>query len=185
MMSLENRELCQLFADTLDYPNSKLRQVVKSCATQLGNTYPTIAGPVRSFADFVNSQSLESLEELYTQTFDITPATSLYLGYQLFGETPKRSEFLVQLSEAYQTHSFSSGIELADHLGVMLRFLSVSEDAGFGLPLLEECILPTLVKTEKELQKNDNPYSMVIGPLLKFLRQITGQLAKTGGTANA
>ncbi|MBI2287727.1 MAG: nitrate reductase molybdenum cofactor assembly chaperone [Chloroflexi bacterium] len=185
MLSQENRQLCQLFADMLDYPGSGLRQAAKSCAIQLKNSSPGIAEPARSFADFVNSQSLESLEELYTQTFDITPATSLYLGYHLFGETPKRSEFLIKLTEAYQAHSFSSGIELADHLGIMLRFLSVAEDTEFSLPLLEECILPTLEKTEKELKKNNSEYALVIEPLRTFLRQVTNKLAKMGGAANA
>lgn len=185
MLSQENRELCRLFADMLDYPGRGLRQAAKSCSVQLEKSFPGITGPVQAFADFVNNQSLESLEELYTQTFDVTPATSLYLGYHLFGETPKRSEFLIKLTEAYQSHSFSSGIELADHLGIMLRFLSVSEDPEFSLPLLEECILPTLVKTEKELKKSENQYAMVISSLLVFLRQVTRQLVKTGGAANA
>ena len=185
MLSQENRQLFQLFADVLDYPGSGLRQAAKSCAIQLENSFPGITKPVQWFADFVNNQSLESLEELYTQTFDVTPATSLYLGYHLFGETPKRSEFLIKLTDAYQALSFSSGIELADHLGIMLRFLSVAEDPEFILPLLEECILPTLEKTEKELKKNENQYAMVISPLLVFLRQITHKLVKTGGIANA
>ena len=185
ILSQENRQLCQFFADMLDYPGSRLRQAAKNCAIQLENSFPGITKPVQSFANFVNSQSLESIEELYTQTFDITPATSLYLGYHLFGETPKRSEFLIKLAEAYQAHSFSSGIELADHLGIMLRFLSVSEDPEFTLPLLEECILPTLEKTEKELKKTNSEYVLVIEPLRDFLRQVTHKLAKTGGVANA
>ena len=185
ILSQESRQLCQLFADVMDYPGSSLRQAAKSCAIQLENSFPSITKPVQAFVDFANDQSLESLEELYTQTFDVTPATSLYLGYHLFGETPKRSEFLIKLTEAYQAPSFSSGIELADHLGIMLRFLSVAEDSEFTLPLLEECILPTLTKTGKELEKAKNQYALVIGPLLQFLRQITHQLAKTGGAANA
>src|SRR3989304_2624896 len=180
MLSQENRQLCQLFADMLDYPGSGLRQAAKSCTIQLENSFPGITEPVRLFADFVNSQSLESLEELYTQTFDVTPATSLYLGYHLFGETPKRSEFLIKLTEAYQAHAFSSGIELADHLGIMLRFLSVSEDPEFTLPLLEEGILPILEKTEKELKKNNSEYALVIEPLREFLCQVTHRLARTG-----
>ena len=181
MLSQENRQICQLFADMLDYPGGRLRQAATTCSLQLEHSSPGI----RSFADIVNSRSLESLEELYTQTFDITPATSLYLGYHLFGETPKRSEFLIKLTEAYEAHSFSSGIELADHLGVMLRFLSVAEDPEFTLPLIEECILPTLEKTEKELKKNNSEYALVIAPLRDFLRQVTHKLTKAGGVANA
>ena len=185
MLSQENRLLCELFADILDYPDTGLPRIAHNCAIHLGESFPEIAKPVRKFADFVNSQSLTALEELYTQTFDITPNASLYMGYHLFGETPRRSEFLIHLTEAYKAHSFSCGIELADHLGIMLRFLSVAEDPEFTLPLLEECILPTLEKTEKSLKKDDSEYALVIGALRDFLRQVTHKLARTGGVANA
>lgn len=185
MLNQQERQICECFAEALDYPHTGLPPVARNCALHLQDSFPNIAKPVQAFAGFVNSQSLDSLEELYTQTFDITPVTSLYLGYHLFGETPKRSVFLIELTEAYKAHSFSSGIELADHLGVILRFLSVSEDDEFTLPLIEEGILPTLEKTEKELKKNNNPYAQVIGPLLAFLRQTTHQLARTGGARDA
>ena len=185
MLSQESRELCEMFADVLDYPDTGLPRTAHNCALHLRDSFPGLAKPMQAFADFVNSQSLETLEELYTQTFDITPATSLYLGYQLFGETPKRSEFLIRLSDAYKGCSLSTGIELADHLGVMLRFLSVSKDLDFSIPLIEECILPTLGKTAKELKKNKSEYALVIEPLTDFLRQISQRLARTGGTTNA
>ncbi len=185
MLSQENRQICQLFAEMLDYPGSGLRLAAKNCLIQLEHISPGIAKPVQSFSDFIDSQSLESLEELYTQTFDITPATSLYMGYQMFGETPKRSVFLTELTEAYKALSFSTGIELADHLSIMLRFLSVAEDPEFTLPLIQECILPTLEKTEKELKKTKSEYALVIEPLREFLRQVNNKLAKTGGAVNA
>ena len=185
MLSQENKELCQMFADLLDYPEKELPGAARNCAIQLKNSFPNIAKPIQAFAEFVNTQSLETLEELYTQTFDTTPATSLYLGYHLFGETPKRSEFLIRLSDAYQAHALSSGVELADHLGVMLRFLSVSNDAEFTMPLIEECILPTLEKTGKELRKSNSQYALVIEPLLDFLRRIDQSLVKAGGAPNA
>ena len=92
---------------------------------------------MRSFVNSVKGQSRGALEELYTETFDLTPAMTLYIGYHLFGETPKRSSFLVRLEEAYQAHDFDSGTELADHLCVLLRFFSVAQDAEFVVPLLE------------------------------------------------
>ena len=185
MLSQEERQICECFADALDYPNTGLPQTAKDCALRLQGSFPGVAKPVQAFADFVNRQSLDSLEELYTETFDVTPAASLYMGYHLFGETPKRSVFLIELTEAYRAHSFSYGNELADHLGVMLRFLSVSKDPDFTLPLLQECILPTLERTEKALKKSDSQYALLIGPLVAFLRQMTQKLAKTGGVTDA
>ena len=185
MLSQNDRHVCRLFADVLDYPGKDLARISDQCSVELAGAYPAIAGPLRSFADYVRSQSLESMEELYTQTFDITPATSLYMGFHLFGETPKRSEFLVRLTEAYQACSFSTGTELADHLGIMLRFLSVSQEPDFALPLLKECMMPTLAMTEKELKKIDNPYSLVLESLHGFLNIQSRNLSKAGGGFNA
>ena len=117
MLNSETQKLCRLFAVTLDYPSKSLPSAARDCAATLTVSFPGMAAPMRTFADFVNGQSVAALEEIYTQTFDVTPTTSLYLGYHLFGETPHRSVFLCTLQEAYQAHDFSSGIELADHLG--------------------------------------------------------------------
>lgn len=185
MLSRENKELCNLFASIVNYPDSARPAAARDCALHLHDTHPNIARKMRAFADFVNSQSLEALEELYTQTFDISPAASLYLGYQLFGDTPKRSEFLIRMSDAYKEHSLSTGTELADHLSLMLRYLSVSKDHDFAMPLIEDCLLPTLEKTGKELKKIDSRYALVIEPLAEFLKQISQEAAKTGGVPNA
>ncbi|MDZ4246079.1 MAG: molecular chaperone TorD family protein [Dehalococcoidia bacterium] len=185
MLTRENEVLCKLFAETLEYPGSSFSEVVGNCARQLENSFPDIAGPVRSFAAFTATQSPGALEELYTQTFDVTPATTLYLGYHLFGETPKRSVFLVSLTEAFQACSFSAGKELADHLGVVLRFLSVAEDYEFVAPLMEECLLPTLTRMEKELKKNENQYARVISPLKTFVQRVSRDIVKAGGVPNA
>ncbi|MDP3879376.1 MAG: molecular chaperone TorD family protein [Dehalococcoidales bacterium] len=185
MLSKETKQLCRLFAETLDYPDNSSTVSTANCAQQLEQLIPGTAGPVRSFAGFIAKQSLEEWQELYAETFDITPASTLYVGYHLFGDTPKRSIFLIKLREAYQTCSFSGGAELADHLGVVLRFISVAEDPEFVSPLVEECLLPVLAQIEKELKKTDNQYALVIGPLQDFLQHVSRQLMKTGGVSNA
>ena len=184
MLSEENRKICRLFAELLDYPDSSLPSEVTMLAQQLEHSHPEIAGSVRSFAAFTGSQSVEALEELYTQTFDVTPTTTLCLGYHLFGETPKRSVFLVRLKEAYEACAYSGGTELADHLGVILQFLSVAEDDDFVYPLLEECLLPVLSQIEKELKKTNSAYVLAIGPVRAFLQKVSRELVKTGGVLN-
>lgn len=181
MLSEENRKICRLFAELLDYPDSSLPLEATMLARQLAHFPPDVTGPVQLFAAFVGSHSVEALEELYTQTFDVSPATTLYVGYHLFGETPKRSVFMVRLQEAYEACGYSSDTELADHLGVILRFLSTAEDAEFVYPLLEECLLPVLSKVEKELKKTDSAYVLAIGPVRAFLKQISRETVKTGG----
>ncbi|MBI2860128.1 MAG: molecular chaperone TorD family protein [Chloroflexi bacterium] len=182
MFTEEIKEICQLFASVLDYPRASLVQDADSCARLLENYDGGAAERMRRFASFAATQQQANLEELYTQTFDVTPATTLYFGHHLFGETPKRSAFLVRLEEAYQEHQFSIGQELADHLCVMLRFLCVSRDEEFVMPLLHECILPILDKMEQAFPKENEGYQPAIASLRLFLRQVSRRPVKSGGS---
>jgi|TARA_B100000315_G_C14478945_1_gene541975 nitrate reductase delta subunit len=183
MLPEESKQLCLSFAEVLSYPGDTLPESANECLRQLDGSFPDIAGQMRPFVAFVEGQSREALEELYTETFDMTPASTLYIGYHIFGETPKRSSFLVRLEEAYLSHDFHSGTELAEHLCVMLRFFSIARDADFVIPLLEESILPALDKMTKDLQKSKNDYAPVVSSLRLFLGQLSRRLAKVGGLA--
>ncbi len=178
MMPEESKQLCRLFAEVLGYPGDSLSESANECLRQLNGSFPDIADQMRSFVTFVESQNRGALEELYTETFDMAPAMTLYIGYHLFGETPKRSSFLVRLEEAYQSHDFHSGTELADHLCVLLRFFSVAQDTEFVIPLLEESIMPVLDKMAGDLQKSKNGYAPVVSSLRLFLRQLSLRLVK-------
>lgn len=181
MLPEETKQLCRLFAEVLDYPGNSLLESATECVRQLDKSFPGTAGPMQSFATFAQSQSQGTLEELYTQTFDTTPATTPYVGYHLFGETPKRNAFMAKLQEAYQSHHFSSGTELADHLCVLLRFFSVAQDPEFVIPLLQECVLPVLEKMEEAFPKNGNGYAPAVSSVRLFLQQVCRRLIKTGG----
>ena len=173
MLPEESKKLCRLFAKVLDYPGASLPESANECLRQLDGSFPDIADQMRPFVAFVEGQGRGALEELYAETFALAPASTLYIGYHLFGETPKRSSF----------HDFDSGTELADHLCVLLRFFSVAQDMEFVIPILEECILPVLDKMVGDLQKSKNGYSPAVSSLRLFLRQLNRRLAKVGGLA--
>lgn len=181
MLPEETKQLCLLFAIVLDYPEKSLPEAVTQCVRSLEHSFPESAEPMRRFATFACSQNLGQLEELYIHSFDISPATTPYLGYHLFGEGPKRSAFMVKLQEAYQAHHFSAGMEMPDHLCVLLRFLGVAQDAEFVIPLLQECLLPVLRKMERSLPENGNGYAPAVNSLKLFLQQVQRRLVKAGG----
>ncbi len=183
MLPEESKQLCRFFAEVLEYPSGSLPESAGECLRQLDVSFPDIADQMRPFVTFLESRSRGAVEELYAETFDLAPGSTLYIGYHLFGETPKRSSFLVRLEEAYQSHGFESGTELADHLCVMLRFFSVAQDAEFVVPLLEECILPVLDKMAGDLRKSKNSYAPAVSSLRLFLRQLSRKLVKVGGLA--
>ena len=181
MLAEDVRRLCQLFAEVLDYPGPSLARSAVECARQLDDPFPGSAEPMRAFVAFVEGNKLQELQEIYIQTFDITPATTPYVGYHLFGETPKRSVFMAKLQEAYQSHQLSTGAELPDHLCVLMKFLSVAQNEETVIPLLDEGILPILKKMEQAFHKDKDSYGLVIRSLRLFLAEISRKLTTAGG----
>ncbi|MBI4186133.1 MAG: molecular chaperone TorD family protein [Chloroflexi bacterium] len=182
MLPEDAKEICRLFAVVLDYPGDAMPEAAAECARRLECSFPKSARAMQDFATFVSSQERGALEEIYTQTFDIAPATAPYLGYHLFGEGAKRSAFMVKLQDAYQAHGFSGNGELPDHLCVLLRFLSVARDPEFVIPLLQDCVLPVLERMEKD--KNGQGYSPAVNALRLFLQQVHRELTRSGGLAH-
>jgi len=171
-------KLYQIFAQTLEYPSVSTPGVTTECVKLLSAC--GLRTPMPEFADFIKGQKLAALEELYSSTFDMTPAATLYMGYHLFGETPKRSVFLIKLQEAYQAHNFDNGRELADYLPSTLRFISIAKDKDFVLPLLQDCLLPNLNVIGSTLEKTKNPYRLLTNSLHTFIEQQAHKLLKTG-----
>lgn len=169
-MDDRSRCLYGLFAKLLDYPTASLPATLRECTQVLEGVSPEAAQHVREFLGFCQREGSETLEEVYTRSFDITPTANLYVGYHLFGESFKRGAFLAKLQETFQQKGFAPGSELADHLSVLLRFASLSDDPDFVDPLLEEGIRPTIEKVEEVLSGTDG-YGPLIKALAIFLRQ--------------
>jgi len=176
----DRRRLFHLFAQVLEYPGSSLLASAGECARRLEKSCPEAAEYMRAFAAFAEGTGLDRMEEIYTRTFDITPTANLYVGYHLFGESFKRGAFLVKLQEAYEAHGFAFGPELADHLSVILRFVSVVDDPLFVDPLVEEGVLPLLEKVEEAFKESSGGYALVISSLGLFLRQECPAIAAGG-----
>ncbi|OGO32327.1 MAG: hypothetical protein A2Z29_02480 [Chloroflexi bacterium RBG_16_56_11] len=180
----ETRQICRLFGDLLDYPGEGLAAAAEDCAGRMKAHFNGASDRVRAFADFVGSQPPGTMEELYTRTFDMTPANTLYIGYHVFGESPRRSVFLVRLREAFQSRGFEAGTELPDHLAVLLRFLSVTDDPEFVSPLVHDAILPVLDKMVKSFPGDSRGYGPVVKSLRQFLARSEGGPVKKGGSSD-
>jgi nitrate reductase delta subunit len=67
------------------------------------------------------------------------------VGYHLFGETYKRSVFLLGLKQRYRALGFAmDAAELPDRLSVVLRFLACCPDDALRDELIDEAVLPAL-----------------------------------------
>ncbi len=109
----------------------------------------------------------------------MNPICALHIGYHLFGESYKRSLFLLGLKERYQAEGFDAGSELPDHIAVMLRFCARAADNAAVDEMLRDAVLPVLDKlvilpdqdaAGENTDKLDDPGGY--GALLQSLKQI-------------
>ena len=155
-----------LFACLLDYPTADLGRQSGECFDWLSWAGSPAAAPIATFRDYVREAPQARREELYTRTFDLQAVCSPYVGYQLFGDSYKRGIFMARLNEGYRERGFSAGIELPDHVAVVLRFLALGTEDEFSRALRDEGMVPAVAKMLQSLgSPSENPYSEVIGAL--------------------
>lgn len=155
----------ELLARTVEYPTPDLPAQARACEAALSGQHGRAARHIARFRAFVEQAEPGALEELYTATFDLRPTCYPYIGYQLFGETYKRGEFLALLNARYRQAGLAvTGGELPDHLGMILRYLARTPDAD----LVAEGVLPALERMIEQLQ--DNPYREPLRAILAVLR---------------
>lgn len=142
--------LFHLFAELLDYPQPGLLEALQECEILSASQVPASAVLLQEFCRFAEETPLGRQQEIYTGTFDLDATYHPYIGYHLFGETYKRSAFLVGLKERYQECAFAfPENQLPDHLPVVLRFLAVCPDGDMAGELIGEALLPALAKILK------------------------------------
>lgn len=112
-----------------EYPKEELVPVVslliKKFSSQTNTLFQQMNEKLQLFFDYCTSNQLSTLEENYIATFEMNTKYILYIGHLIFGETYERSEFISQLNELYDQYGFKlESNELADHVGVIFRFLA-------------------------------------------------------------
>jgi nitrate reductase delta subunit len=123
--------------------------------------YPAATEALERFASGMAALTQDQREELYTATFDVSPACVLYVSIHLFGEENfKRGEFMAALHARYQSAGFSPKGELPDHLSVLLRFAAQTDEAE-RRELVEFCLLGPVGKMIAALGEA-NPYRSVL-----------------------
>ena len=156
----------ELLAPLVEYPTADLVDQARACAVAVRPHHARAARHIACFAEFAGRTAPGTLEELYTATFDLRPACYPYIGYQLFGETYKRGEFLAHLHARYRDADFALARELPDHLGAILRYLARTADAD----LVCEAAVPALEKMTDQLK--DNPYRDPVLAILAILQDL-------------
>ncbi|MBI3165855.1 MAG: nitrate reductase molybdenum cofactor assembly chaperone [Chloroflexi bacterium] len=129
----------------LEYPAGGTLQAAIKAQGLLLDEDPEAAAQLKEFHEYAASLPPGRLEEVYTGTFDLDAACHPYVGYHLFGETYKRSIFLVELKQRYSAAGFTfPDNELPDHLAVILHFLAVTSDNTQAEEIARDALLPVL-----------------------------------------
>lgn len=189
--------LLGLFGGILDYPGADTLEKLRLAEECASTEFPRAADLLGGFRATVGEMSAERMEEVYTTIFDLNATCHPYIGYQLFGETYKRSAFLVGCKERYREHGFvAPEPELPDRLSIMLHFVSECGDPEVVDDIIDYGLVPSLAKMVKTkepsirdaVQPEENPYAVV----LRALQIVLGQepqpdepvLDHAGDTAN-
>lgn len=144
-----------LLAQALMYPRPGLLEELRAGLAGLGKS-PAREG-LATFVAKIAPLSLAEWEELATRTLDLNPAAAPYVGFQIWGESYARGEFMAQLSRAMAKLAIDPAGELPDHLVPVLRYLAAADQplpelAGHLKTALERMIA---ISQEKE---RGNPY---------------------------
>lgn len=153
-----------LLAEAFRYPQPGLLEQLESGLAE------TVKSPARNglatFVKKVGVLSLSEWEELATRTLDLSPAAAPYVGFQIWGESYQRGEFMSKMNRALLEQGIETDGELPDHLIPVLRYLAVKDRP---LPELLEHFEPAVKRMAAVLREKDskNPYNHLFTAALK------------------
>ncbi|GMR07262.1 MAG: hypothetical protein BMS9Abin26_0264 [Gammaproteobacteria bacterium] len=131
-------------ADLFVYPDLEFPKKVRKTINLLNGNYPQAVAELERFLDLLPEKELRTMQELFTRTFDVQSATTLDIGYVLFGDDYKRGELLANLNREHLAVNNDCRHELADHLPNLLRLMGKLKDDELTDELVQEIIAPAL-----------------------------------------
>ena len=164
-----HQDLCRQFAVLLTYPDKSVEDHASACIKTMRTLDSDAAACLETFLRFTGTNDFCRIEEAFTGTFDLQSLCHPYVGYQLCGESRQRTLFMLKLSEIYRQFDFTPGRELPDHLAEMLRFLGSISDQECRREIIQDGILPALMKITQQLESDENPYQALLKSLQYFL----------------
>jgi nitrate reductase molybdenum cofactor assembly chaperone len=138
--------------------------------------YPVAKKPecLPEFAGRIRNLSLEQLQEVYVQTFELNPVCSLEIGWHLFGENYERGEFLVKMRQEIRRHGLVESTELPDHLTHVLPVVARMQEEE-AAEFVGAFLLPALEKMRTGIAGKNNPYELVLDAVDEVLRTYHSQ----------
>jgi nitrate reductase assembly molybdenum cofactor insertion protein NarJ len=152
-----------LLAPLLEYPSADYPGRVRDIRDYLDGSYADAATELGRFIDLLPDDDVQAMQELFTRSFDVQAATTLDIGYVLFGDDYKRGILLANLNREHRNASIDTGTELADHIPNLLRLMAVIEDEEVLHDLAYAILGPALLEmigefSTERIQKRNKSY---------------------------
>ncbi len=165
--------LLKLLSALIQYPDDGFIGSLTALKETVENT---VGSPAKrkllGFLDDVEAMPPISLQEHFTQIFDISPATCLNLTYHSLGDSEDRGRTLAELDQVYCRAGFErTTAELPDYLPLVLEFLSQCPRAD-GADLLWHH-LGAADSIADKLLKMDSPYRVPLELLAEYVQTVT------------
>lgn len=164
-----------LLAEALRYPAAGRIEMLEAGLMEMPG-----GGVKKAFSVFmerIQQLSLGEWEELHTRTLDLNPPAAPYLGFQMWGESYKRGNFMAHLNYQIKKMEIDMDGELPDHLIPVLRYLEAASNRN-ATPSTEllEVLVPAVEKMRKVLRKSepDNPYVYLFEAILQIPQVVQG-----------
>lgn len=152
-------EINVLLAEAFRYPQPGLLEQLEAGLKEADK------GPAHSylsaFLKKVGALSLPEWEEICTCTLDLSPAAAPYIGFQIWGESYQRGEFMAQLNKAMAELDIDTEGELPDHLVPVLRYLAIAEQPVPALTENFSKAVDSMIALLREKDKG-NPYILLL-----------------------
>ena len=173
-MNQEKRSLLKVLSILLQYPEDvfigsfeELREAVVEIPLEEHREKCV------NFLNYLDNNSLIHLQEEYTATFDLNPATSLNLTYHKWGDARERGSALSDLNYLYHKAGYdSSDDDLPDYLPLILEFLSITTLAGSFSFLGQYC--DHIEAVGSRLREKGSPYAGLFEIVLDIFRDLRG-----------
>jgi nitrate reductase delta subunit len=171
-MNEEKRRLLKVLSILLQYPDDEIIPSFKELKETL-EQIPHFEQRERcvNFLDYLDNSPLIHLQEEYTATFDLNPATSLNLSYHKWGDARERGNALVDFYQLYQTAGYeSTKSELPDYLPLLLEFLSINRQECDVSFLGQYC--DQIETVGSRLSEKGSPYAALFEIVLDIFREL-------------
>lgn len=174
----EIRVILKIASVLLHYPDKALieaREDVKEVVDSVLTSHAKVK--LGHLLTYIETTPLMRLQEEYTATFDLNPATSLNLTYHTCGNGRERGSALADLQDLFRNAGYlMSTRELPDYLPLILEFLSVSPQEGW------DWFVPRygnrLSDLAARLREQASPYA----DLVEVVTESVEQFRSTGGS---